>query len=843
MATKRTKAALDTPPLVAAPGNAGAPAITPAAPRKVKRTRSRASVMKAERTAIAERVIKFFKDDNVNRSADLERRVQLYAKFRMWTEGQDFPWPGASDVGLSDITAAVLKLEDTMVNAVNQTRPCIVSKAYKKVDSEKQKKVDDLLDYQFFEEASGEEKIGKMARNFVVDGVVRIFTPWIKEKNSVHTIRQLEPIPEGTPPGHYFAQQMMTAYPAPYQIAENDPDGWRWTVRKEREVFTVDFYTGKDGMVEMDAERIATVFDGPCPLVKDYEEICYPAGAENLQRPGPSNPRGAAHVVMHDYPTLDEIKRLIESGYYDQPSDEDLKKLGMAIEDRHEGQIMREQKDVMAGVVRREDEAITQERKPGEPSEAMVNDHKPLTRLTCFDIYDYDGDGKAEDVIWWVILETKTLLRVRELTQQFPSNPPRRPFAEAQFLPENVSLPELMEGLHDVSKVVLDMTINKGALELSPWGLYRQTSSIRNETIRYKLGELYGVSDPKNDVHFPQMPNSGSSYGFNMLSTLTAFEERLVTTGDLQYGRVPQGKASALRTVRGMQSILGQGEGRPERVIRRFFSCLSEIYAQMHELNQAFLPKGKQFRVFGVARPGDDPYRTLQDPAAEIYGRFTFGFSANAMNTSKQALQEALGQLGQTLMNPLMLQMGIVQPDGAYNWGRDYTKALGQDPDRYLSPPSPESNLPKYTAEDVINSIMSGVLPECQPLEDAQTHMDRLMEFATTQTVQVKHPATGTMVEAPAIHLLTPQQIDLLKAYLNLTVQRVAEQRRKAQLVAAAGSQAGTGAPPGIPGPAPGQQPNPQAANQQAMLGKNELANEALPGAGGGGNPGPRMMQ
>lgn len=824
MATKRTKPAAQPPLQVQ-----DAPA-----PKPVKRTRSRASILKADRTAIAERVIKFFTDDNADRQFDIAARVQRYAKFRMWTEGRDFPWPGASDVGLSDIAAAVLKLEDTLVNAVNQTRPCVAAKAYKKTDAEKQKRVDELLDFQFFDEARGEDKIGKMGRNFVVDGVFRVFVPWIKEKRSVHTIRQLEPIPAGTLPGHYFALQMMTAYPAPYRIRNLDPvdaknPGWRWEVAKDGEVFVVDFYTNKDGAVEMDAERVATVFDGPCPLVKDYEEICTPAGAENLQIPGPSNPRGSAHVVMVDYPTLDEVKRLIDSGYYDLVTPEDREKLGMAIPDQNEAQFLRDQKDAMAGVTRRVEPAVTQEMQPGEPSKAVVNDHKPLTRLMCFDIYDHDGDGENEDVIWWVIKETKTLLRCRELTQAFPSNPPRRPFAEAEFLPEKVSLVELMEGLHDVSKQVIDMTIDKGSLELSPWGLYRQTSSIRNETIRYQLGVLYGVSDPKNDVHFPQMPNSGSNYGFNMLSTLNSLEERLVTQGDLQYGRVPQGKASALRTVRGMQSVLGQGEGRPERVIRRFFSGLCEVFAQMHELNQAFLPKGKQYRVFGLARPGEDPYRVLKDPAAEVHGRFTFGFSANAMNTSKQALQEALTQLMGVLISPLALQLGVVQADGAYNMLRDYAKALGQDPDKYLSPPTPESNLPKLTAEEVITSIMGGVLPECQPLEPAEQHMEKILEFAQILTIP----------EAGKADLLTPSQVELLKAYMDTLRRRVIGERNRALLVAAAGAQGGgMGATEGIPGP----QPGPQGREQPTMMGPGELANEALPGAGGGAH-GPGMMQ
>ena len=795
----------------------------PAPRRSVKRTRARADIVKADKATIAQRVIKFFTDDNQDRLFDIEARLQRYAKFRMWTEGKDWPWPGASDVGLSDIAAACLRLEDTLHNAAVQTRPIVNSKAFKPTDQAKQDKVDELLDFQFFVEAKGEVVIGKMARNFIVDGVVRVFIPWIKEKRSVHTIRQLQEIPADQDPGKYFALQMMQAYPPPYQIRNLDAAGWRWQVAKDGETFTVDFYTNKDGTVEMDAERIADVFDGPCPMVKDYEEICYPAGAENLQIPGPSNPRGSAHVVMVDYPTLDEVKRLVDSGYYDLVGDEDLEKLGMTPPDWTEGQAMREQKEIMAGKQRRNEPNVIPQNNPGKPSDPLVNDHKTLTRLMCFDIYDYDGDGKSEDVIWWVIKETKTVLRCRELTQQFPSNPPRRPFAEAAFLPENVSLIELMEGLHDISKQVIDQTIDTGTLTLMPWGLYRQTSSMRNEVIRMSPGELYGVSDPQRDINFPQMPQAGSNFGFNMLGMLNSLEERLVTQGDLQYGRVPQGKASALRTVRGMQSIMGQGDARPERLIRRWFFCLTEVYAQMHELNQAFLKKGKQYRVFGVGRPGDDPYRTLSDPAAEIQGRFTFDFIANAMNTSKEALQQAIGQIAQAFMAPIWLQLGIVQPDGAYNLGRDFIKSLGQDPDKYLSPPSPESNLPKLTAWDVINIIMAGQLPEGQPLEDSKTHMQTLMDFAGS----------------PEFGLYTPEQVDLYKAYLQQLVRRVADEQRRAALVSAAGGQGGMPGQPGVPGPPPG----PPAKQAPAQLGQNELADESLPGAGGGANPGAQPLQ
>ena len=573
----------------------------------------------------------------------------------------------------------------------------------------------------------------------------------------------------------------------------------------------------------MDAAKLAVVFDGPSPMVKDYEDVTHNARAANLQIPSPSNPGGSAHVILVDYPTLDEIKRLVKSGYYDMLDKDGLEKLGLAREDTTENQAEKEQKDVFGGkAYQGEDATVTGADKDSSIGARQVNDHKVLTRLMCFDIYDIDGDGVNEDVIWWVIKEEKMLLRARELTQVFPANPPRRPFAEGQFLEvrgrrSGIGLPEMMEGLHDLQDQIVNQTIDNGTITNAPFFFYRASGTMRPEVISMSPGEGYPIADPKNDVHFPVLPQQGMNFGFNMIQVLNQMEEKLTTVGDLQLGRVPQGKASALRTVRGMQTIMQQGDARPERILRRFFMCLTEVYAQMHELNQAFLPKGKQYRVAGMVRPGEDPYRSIDDPA-QVQGRFQFDFIANAMNTSKEALQAALQELLAVYVSPIAIQLGIVSPDGIYQLMRDYGKSWGQDADRYLSPPSPESMLPKAMAEEVISIIMAGDLPEVQPLEAPEEHMGKLMDFAGK----------------PEFGLLTPQQVDIFKVYLKTLQGRIAEQQKRMALMAAAGAGGQSVGPEGVPGPAPGPQP----AAQPAMLGKGELGDESLPSAGGGGNQG-----
>lgn len=777
-----------------------------------KRSRPRSSVVKADRAGVANRVVDFYTQDVQNRSFDMQARLQRYAKFRMWTEGKDWPWENASDAAVPDIMTASLRMQDTIHNAVMHQRPAVVSKAMQKANREKSAVVDNVLDFQFFVEAVGEKVVGEMADAFVNDGAVTVFIPWVEEKRETHDIRVLSPIPDDMAPGEYFALQLIRVFPKG-NFEEIDKDGWSWNVTLDDETFVVDFYTLPDKRVEMDSARMATVFDGPRPIVKDYEDVLHNARAANLQIPSPSNPGGAAHVILVDYPTMDEIKRLVKSGYYDLLDDEGLEKLGLAREDTSENQAEEEQRDVMRGVSYQDDAPVQRD---GDRKE---NDHKVLTRLMCFDIYDIDDDGVNEDVIWWVIKEEKLLLRARELTQVFPSNPPRRPFAEGQFLEvrgrrAGIGIPEMMEGLHDLLKQLIDQTVDNGTITNVPFGFYRATGTMRQEAINFAPGELYAVSDPKNDVYFPSLPQQGMNFGFNMIQVLTQLEEKLTTVGDLQLGRVPQGKASALRTVRGMQTVLQQGDARPERILRRFFMCLTEVFAQMHELNQAFLKKGKQYRLAGVVRPGEDPYRQVEDPAA-ITGRFQFDFVANAMNTSKEALQVALQELMGVYISPIMIQLGIIQPDGVYQLARDYGRSLGQDPDRYVSPPSAEASLPPATAEEVVSIILTGTLPEVRPLEAPEEHMAKLMEFAGK----------------PEYGILTAAQVDIFKAYLSAFRQRVVADRQRQALMAAAGSVVQKD---GIPGPVPGPQP----AEAPTMLGKGELADETLPSAGGGANPG-----
>ncbi len=455
------------------------------------------------------------------------------------------------------------------------------------------------------------------------------------------------------------------------------------------------------------------------------EDIVYPSRAANLQPPSPSNPQGAHHVCLVDYPSKDELKRLYKNNYYDLPTQTEMAQL--------DAEGTGGQGPTSSGANDPEQHKIQRDALAGQMFGAADLASDTYTRLLCFARWDVDGDGLDENVVFWILKEHRLLLRARLMQEIFPSPEGQRPLMSKQFIPvpgqiRGVGLLELLELIQDSIKILTDQTIDKNTLVNTPWFTFRATSGVRPEVIRMAPGEGYPVSDPQRDLAFPVIPNADQSLSLNLLAIFNQWAERQAVIGELQFGRVPQGKASALRTTAGMMSVLQQGAARPERIIRRFFLGLAEIYTQMHNLNTVYLKPKKQYRILGMATPGADPYRTIDDPS-KIKGRFQFEFKANSLNTSKAVKSQILQQLGAMTFNPMTMQMGLVTKENYYNWLQDIYAESGQDPNRYLNPPTPQSAMPKVTAEQAMGLLLNGVIPEQLPSEGPQMHLHRLQQL------------------------------------------------------------------------------------------------------------------
>jgi hypothetical protein len=789
-----------------------------------KRTRPRdRRYSKSRRAEIVQRVLDCYRRDEEDRAEDQDRRLERYAKIRGWTESDDGnPWPNSSNIALPDIARACEETQDTLVNAALATRPTVIAQALDKRGVERERTLSQMLDTQFYEEQEGEQSLHEMAQVFTEEGSFVAFVPWVDEHRGIVDRASYDPIPDGEIPILYFKTLLSNRFPTnDWEHYQRDEEGWSWRIQKGRESRFVEFYTKSEPAgpslhvpddVEMVVSYDATVFQGPKVIVMDYEDVLTPSRSANLQIPGPSNPRGATHVILRDQPTMDEILRLVKQGWYDLVKPSDIDALdGHTDEDDTEE---KKQKSVMQGI--------------DSPRQEKDFAHRDFTRLTCFDIFDFDDGHGAVDMVWTVLVEPQLLLKAARLTELYPvpdGTRPMRPLAEASYLPvkgwrQGRSLPELMEGMHDYIKSIWDQMKDGADMALTPFFFYQPSSEMNPEISSISPGEGYPMENPNQNILFPNINMQGQAFALNMITVATQMQEKLTVLGDIQQGRVPAGRSSAFRTTGNLQALLAQGEARPERVLRRFFMGVTSVFELMHRLNQFYLPKTKQFRFAGVLEPNEDPYKALTREEIRT-SRFDFTFLANIQNSSMMAKQQSLQQAASVLLNPLAIQMGFVTPDDAYRLTRDLARTSSQEVDQYMTPPTPTSTRRKITAEGALTAVLHNEIPQGLPLEGAQPHLGTIEKLLDMQQ------RGGDGVTVVLRDTLSPAQTAILNQYLrdlSEIVQAEAEQEQRVE--AAKQAQAG----------AHNQQaPQPGTANTAAPpVQANELIDETLPTAGGG---------
>lgn len=780
----------------------------------------RKSITPEDKAEFVQTVLQRYDEDLQDRSDWAQRRIQRYAKMFGWLEPKHYPWPNASNQHVPMLMTNTQRTQDTLQNAALTARPLMSATAVNKGDSDKGKTIDQLQDYQFFVEQNGEEKLAMLADSFVNDSRFVAFVPWVKEKRKAREVHRLPPLPANLDPQLFYEKFLYETFPQGmvkatkenvYTVVIKHPE------KKDFETIKGEFYT-EDDQHYCILTRDKVIFDAPCIIPKSLEDIIIPSRCENLQPPSPSNPMGADHVMMVDFPSWDEIHRLYKSGYYDLLTEEDFE----VFEERVESEVG----DQPAGTTGdTEQHKIAMDSMAGMKYGNARTTSKTFTRLTYFGKWQLKDDEFEEEVVARVILgpsrNIKALARLRYLEEEFPredlSRP--RPFAcSPAFIPipgqfYGMSLLELLEHMQDLTKIILDQAIDKHTICNTPWFLYRSTSGVRPEVIKMEPGSGYPVSNPQTDIHIPQFPQDDQAMAMNIIALVQQWSERQSMQGSLQMGAVPQGKASALRTSTNMMALMQQGDARPERILRRFFKGMAEVYQQMHELNKVFLPPQKQYRITGITHQGADPYQTVKD-VKEIQGMFQFDFKANSLNTTKAIQSQILSELMPMIMNPMTIQMGLTAPDKMYNLLRDYIVSVGQDEHRYINTP-PDADAPRISAEQAMGQMVQGIIPQGVPAEGAQIHMQTLLTFQ-------QDPRFAPLLQNdPAFGMI-------YQAYLQQVQVKVQQEQQMAMMAQQfAQSQGGGGGQPGPQGSID------QQAGQMAPQGPNQLMDESLPGAKG----------
>jgi len=755
--------------------------------------------MSVDATDVVQGVIERVDDAMGERQTWLDKRMERYAKFRGWTQRESPPWDGCSNHHYPAMMANELRVEAGLFNAVMGIRPPFEPKVRKDL-RDKAEAANQLIDYQLFVEGNGEQFIQKYIAQFCKDPAVFSFQPWVKHSSRLTDVRVLPK--DDRPLIESMAVAIPDLFPQVTELVAKNEHGTVWAgafVNDDQQRTEVDFtvWEKDEERLELVAVWDATTFDGPTAIVDDLEDVVVPVRCENPQPVTPHNPKGAPWVARMSRITVDELKRGEKDGIYDLITDDDWKQILAAAEGRvptdggETDDGPKQQKEDAAGI---------------QPSGPHDYDKQWLTLIQWFGGWDVDDDGLQEEVIFWVLRESETLIRAKYLTELSPGIPLTRPMSHTCYIPVEgqiygISLLEVMEGLHDFLHVMLNQMTDNGDLANRPFGFYRASSGMKPEAIKLWPGDLYPIDNPQQDVFFPTLPHADQTFGFNMVGLAKQFMDDVTQIGPIQRGQVPQGKASALRTLGTTMAILQQGAAMPEQILRRLFMGLRQVWEQFHLLNGRFLKKRKQYLASGQLEEHEDPYREIADPL-DVAIPIAWDWQPTLLNTNKGLVQQALQAIGMAVFNPLSFQVGTVSAEQYYNWQTDLIKAATLDPSRYIKKPLGVTSGPKITAEEAILAIMeTNALPVGTPLEEPTEHLMNLQKF----------------MQSDNFGFLTAPQAGLFRAYLQQVSILIQEQMKAQQLAQAAadfssslgnsgqgqGSQPSAGEAPGMQTEAP----------------------------------------
>lgn len=750
--------------------------------------------------------------DELGRDANREKwmtdRLNRYAKYRGWLEEKTYPWDGCSNIHIPLLQTAELRQNAGLHNIAMTLRPLMSAKATSRSNIDREDAITNLLDAQLFIDPGpemAERRIGDFISCFLQDGNAVAYTPWIRSEDKSVIVRHIPAPPADAALVDYLPEKFTTWFPTMQRTPE---------LHAEKDnVFYVSYREGDedreaeitvteddDGALTCVVTKPVINYDGPIMLPLDADSLLVPTRCTNLQPVAPWNPDGAPYVFVIATYRLDTIRRMKDSGDFNWLDDEAMEHIeavartsGSAPAPDRPGEEMEQQKDIIEG--REHEETVLTDEDLG---------HRGVDLYLCFDRWDVDDDGLAEDVFWVVARDAEILCEARLLTEKWPSERPYRPLAEAIAIPVpgrwyGISVLELGESMHDLIKGTFDQSFDGWTMATLPWFMYSASSKLDPDITTIAPGQgVRTPGNPKDTVLFPNMPQRDVSGALGIIGLANQFFERVMMQGDLQLGRVPQGKASALRTYGTTSAILQQGDVRADQMLIRLFGGLREVARNFHRMNRHYLPPGKEVRIIGYEGPAESAYRTIEP--SDIDADVDFDFRPDFMLSNPEMLGQALQQAMGVVVTPMMFQLGATSPTHVYRLIKDFLRAKRLDPKLYIMPPT--GGTPILAAE-AIGQIMQGRLPQGQPLEDPEEHLKTFMEWTAS----------------PEFGLLAPQNVQLARAWMEMVAQKVQMAKTMGaagqfqQSNAQGGPPGGQGVPPGTP-QAPGTPQGPPSGQQ-----------------------------
>jgi hypothetical protein len=722
-----------------------------------------------------------------DRSAWEDRLAQDDRQYFGVLPEKTYPWIGCSNLHVPITMTGIEAFKPRLIEAVWGEDPPVLTKATEAHDEARQARVELFLNWQIQTQMDLAPKVTESAHRYLLPGTVYAKTRWRLDERRVQAVRSFPP---ETPLETILDAVLGADVPTTTESIEGGAfPSWTITVRtpqhREREA-TLTLHILPDEIQAL-IDRIETIYEGPDVEFPDAEDMFEPANA------GP-DPQKFPWIMQRLWLDEGQLRIKVRQGRFYEDAVETL------LRGESPGGDATQPDAADVRTVRATVEGIEEF---GESSQ-RGQEYPVLERYVR---YDLDEDGLDEELVIWVSPERGELLLGWDYLDNLYATG-RRPYRKACYFPipgrsKGLSFPQIVQPIQDEINTIHNQRVDNGTIRNSCTFFYPKNWTLSAQQERVRPGEGIAVDDPAR-LAWPQWPG-GDSFGQNEEALLMQMLERLTGQSDLSLGRQPN-RVGATRTATGTSSLLAEAGLRFKTAMTAFQRFWSNIFSDILALDQQYLPDGVEFRVTGQV-----PEVIRLTSRAEIAGRYDVRVAATSDTLNRQQMRDDATAKLQMILNPMLLQLGLVGKKGVYRGVRRWLQAYGEtDPDLVLEPfQDPIVRTPEQEHAMWSNGDTSA---EPSMAENLAQHLDA-------------HQALLANPAARAI--LTPETLAAAEAHVAKTIQLA-----QMQAVIQSMQQRGAG-PQGAP--AVGQQSqNAQIGRQQGMNGSPGPGQPAGSGTGVG---------
>lgn len=595
------------------------------------------------------KVVDAWHKENNRRSAWLQRQQAYQRDWDNFVDnGSDGPFEGSSQLHLPTSFTIVKTYHARMMQAIRGNQP---NPKPRRPDAvERQKTVQAILEYCIKDWANKNEgvmpELDKWIWRWCAQGVATLKVRWEAcYERFVDVVETSQPVID-------FVGEGDNAEPVE-----------RMDVREEEQ------------------ERILEIFNGPIVECLDEEDLIVVGGG--------GDPQKADMVLQQQWLTASQLWSYADQGIFKADRIPDIIRGGKDYQNEGESNNIKQDRAINAGMSDQDSES-------------------ELDRYRILEVYaskDVDGSGINAEIVAWVHARTGSLLRATYLRRMNRAG--KRPFARIKFHERHgqaypMGLVEILYPYAKEIDAIHNIRIDAGIISNTPMIFYRSGSSIKPQVLQYEPGSMYPVDDPQRDIFIPQFGNK-TAFGLQEENQIQQVVERLTGISDLALGaNTTQG---ALRTATGARALMGEANANLDVHLHRLIGGWKRVQQLLLYFMQDRLPEGFEFRLTG--EDGQDYFAYINN-RNDIAGDFDFEFDPSTADSNPAVRQEKATQVFNTIMNPLLIQLGIVGPRQVYEASKGLVKSFGiQDWAKYVNEPKEQPLI--MSPEEEANRLLRGV--------------------------------------------------------------------------------------------------------------------------------------